>query len=124
MVANFCMCFPWAILNTYTTEVYPTTVRATGVGICNTFTRIAGTLTPLIGEILLDIAIPLPYLTFGVSLIVAALCCYYLPIETLGMELSETLSDMKSTGIVYDGNYFDALSARVDPETDEEPNVE
>ncbi|KAL0485074.1 solute carrier family 22 member [Acrasis kona] len=93
-----------AVTNTYTTEVYPTTVRITGMGMCNAFTRIAGTITPLVGEISLNISLMLTYFTFGLTLIIAAVCCYYLPIETLGMELTENVDDMKPKELVTDSD--------------------
>eukprot|EP01080_Neovahlkampfia_damariscottae_P008474 gene8474-296_t len=83
---------PWGIIYTYTPEVYPTTLRTTGVGLCAFFTRLAGTITPLIGTTLLHYGFIYPFITFGFALLVAGACSALLPIETLGRELQDEVT--------------------------------
>ncbi|KAL9651472.1 hypothetical protein ABK040_001419 [Willaertia magna] len=93
MSSNFLASFPWATLYIYTPEIYPTSIRATGMGICSAFARVAGTLTPLIGTIMLEKAGNfVPFLTFGIAFALAGLFCFLLPRETL----NQTLVDIPS----------------------------
>ncbi|NXD39904.1 S22AD protein, partial [Copsychus sechellarum] len=71
----------------YAAELFPTTVRQTGVGLCSTMARVAGILAPLI--------IPLdqyhraiPMAIFGSIPVLVALSCILLP-ETRGVELPD-----------------------------------
>ncbi|NXR26530.1 S22AD protein, partial [Cinclus mexicanus] len=71
----------------YAAELFPTTVRQTGVGLCSTMARVAGILAPLI--------IPLdryhraiPMAIFGSIPVVVALLCILLP-ETRGLDLAD-----------------------------------
>ncbi|XP_062361274.1 solute carrier family 22 member 13-like [Cinclus cinclus] len=71
----------------YAAELFPTTVRQTGVGLCSTMARVAGILAPLI--------IPLdryhratPMAIFGSIPVVVALFCILLP-ETRGLDLAD-----------------------------------
>jgi putative MFS transporter len=93
---NFVSCFPWAVLYTYTPEVFPTVVRATGMGTCSAFTRLAGTITPLVGEVLLRENRIYPFVSFGIALLISAICSALLPIETLGRVLQDGVDDSGS----------------------------
>ena len=93
MLSNFFLQIPWSVIYTYTPEVYPTAIRATGMGSCSAFTRIGGTITPIAGTTMLAKAFYVPFLTFGLALIVAGICAIFLPYETLGSKLKDTLSD-------------------------------
>jgi putative MFS transporter len=95
-IVNFVSCFPWAVLYTYTPEVFPTVVRATGMGVCSAFTRLAGTITPLVGEVLLRENRVYPFLTFGIALCISGICSAFLPIETLGRVLQDGVDDKDS----------------------------
>lgn len=78
---------------TYTSEVYPTSCRATGMGLCSTLTRLGGTVTPLIGEALLSQAYFIPFLTYGVALGLCGVLALFLPYETLGRELTDFVGE-------------------------------
>jgi putative MFS transporter len=93
---NFVSCFPWAVMYTYTPEVFPTVIRATGMGVCSAFTRLAGTITPIVGEVLLRENRVYPFLTFGIALCISGICAALLPIETLGRVLEDGVQDSES----------------------------
>ena len=69
----------------YTSEAYPTDVRSLGLGFANVFTRIAGCLTPLCGQLLLEYTSGLT--TFGayaIASLIAAICATMLPNDVPG----------------------------------------
>ncbi|EDO39287.1 predicted protein, partial [Nematostella vectensis] len=75
------------VLICYTSEVYPTAFRATGLGLMNGIGRIGGVIAPLISQVLADSSMNA---AIGVLLLFTALCtvtCYFLPIETRQREL-------------------------------------
>ncbi|KAL0483885.1 hypothetical protein AKO1_014784 [Acrasis kona] len=88
-IINLISTIPWAVIYTYTPEVYPTVIRATGVGLCSAFARLAGTVTPLIGTMMYDADRIYPFVSFGVVLVIAGFCAALLPIETLGRVLQD-----------------------------------
>lgn len=96
MIAQFFMVFPWSTVYLYTSEVYPTGCRATGMGICAVFTRIGGTITPVIGQVLYTRAFYLPFIVFGSALATSGMASLFLPIETLGKELNEKVEDVNA----------------------------
>src|SRR5690606_775623 len=68
-------------------------LRATGLGSCSTWTRIAGTITPVLGVVLLKTGYVYPFLCYGISLIVAGVAAAFLPIETLGRDLQDEIDE-------------------------------
>ncbi len=79
---------PVAGLTTFTTEVFPTDIRASGSGIANSCARIAGFLVPLAAGALLEVSTTAVLLLSAVTGIVAAVCHIANPIETRGRALS------------------------------------
>lgn len=77
------------LLYLYTAESFPTVFRATAVGACTAVTRVAGAITPVIGEAMLTQSYVLPFVIYGVVLAVAGLLAPFLPIETLGKNLKD-----------------------------------
>ena len=74
----------------YTPEVYPTFLRATGVGFASLFFRIGGMVTPFIAQAVIYNNI---YATMGVYVFIAVLLVtssLYLPVETLNRGLTDT----------------------------------
>jgi MFS transporter, putative metabolite:H+ symporter len=57
----------FTVLYIYTSEAYPTYMRATGLGMCNFFSRIGGFTTPFINGFLVRISNYLPFLGFGLT---------------------------------------------------------
>ncbi|EFC44037.1 predicted protein, partial [Naegleria gruberi] len=89
MLANFMSSFPWALLYTYTPEFYPTSIRTTGMGACSVFTRLAGAITPMFGTLVLESGYFIPFLTYGIALIIAGICSFLLRKETLNSTLQD-----------------------------------
>jgi MFS family permease len=98
-VVNFISQIPWAVLYTYTPEVYPTTCRTTGAGVCSTFNRIGGTITPLIGQVMLSAGHFIPFLTYGLVLGLSAFCSLLLPYETCGKVLTDHVGERKTVPV-------------------------
>jgi MFS family permease len=73
----------------YTTESYPTSFRASGMGGTSVWYRIGATITPLVGSWLLSTGYVLPYVTFGTALTLAGILAIFLPFETLGRQAED-----------------------------------
>lgn len=71
------------VLYTYTTEAYPTYMRATALGTCNFFSRIGGFSTPFICEFLIKIHFIFPFVIFWVTTVLGFILTLFLE-ETLG----------------------------------------
>ena len=71
----------------YTSELYPTKIRATGVGIASSVCRIAPMLAPWVVIYLTYINVFLPYLIFGIIGGAAAFFIFFIKQETYGKEL-------------------------------------
>ena len=69
-------------------QVYPTQLRATGLGIANSFARIGGVLCPLVAVELVKSC----QLSLAISLLAIAVVC--LPFETKGRLLTDTVEEM------------------------------
>ena len=73
----------------YTPEVYPTEVRALGLGVCNMAARVGGILTPIVGQVLFYAN---SYISIGLyagSCVVFSILSMLLPIETKGRPLQD-----------------------------------
>ncbi|KRT78487.1 membrane transporter, partial [Oryctes borbonicus] len=75
----------------YTPEVYPTSLRAVGVGSCSAMARLGAMITPYVAQVLLKSSVSFATIIYGVFAILAAIACLILPIETRGQELRENL---------------------------------
>jgi len=93
MLSNFFSSFPWAVVYTYTPEFYPTSFRASGMGTCSAFTRLAGIVSPLVGEVLLKQSYFIPFLTFGIAFFLGGVASIFLPRETLGATLEDVAGE-------------------------------
>ena len=64
----------------YTSDAYPTDVRSLGLGFANVFTRLAGCLTPLCGQLLLEYTSGLTtFVVYALCSGIAAICSWWLP---------------------------------------------
>ncbi|PRX43384.1 putative MFS transporter [Prauserella shujinwangii] len=86
----------WAALYAYTPEVYPTQLRAGGMGIASGFARIGGTVAPLLGGVLLSISLVAALSVFAVAFAGAALVALVFAGETRGRPLSDTLTQLSA----------------------------
>ncbi|GJU16427.1 organic cation/carnitine transporter 7-like protein [Tanacetum coccineum] len=76
----------------YAPEVYPTNLRATGVGIATAIGRIGGMVCPLVAVGMgSNCHQTLPVVLFEVIILLSGLTVMLLPFETSGKELSDTL---------------------------------
>lgn len=75
----------------YTPEVYPTSLRAVGVGSCSAMARFGAMITPYVAQVLLKSSITFATSIYTVSALLAAVACILLPIETRGKELTENV---------------------------------
>jgi len=86
----------FTIVTPYTTELYPTTVRATGLGMASAFSRIGGAVMPWMTQKLFGIGPKIPFLGFGACCILGALFCAMIPYDTTKRELDFNYSTVKS----------------------------
>ena len=75
------------IVSPYTTELYPTTIRATGLGMASAFSRIGGASATWFSQELLRMDVKMPFLGFSCLCLLGAFCCWMINQETTNQEL-------------------------------------
>uniref|UniRef100_A0A6A7FXZ3 Synaptic vesicle 2-related protein isoform X3 n=1 Tax=Hirondellea gigas TaxID=1518452 RepID=A0A6A7FXZ3_9CRUS len=80
-------CF--GIVYLYTTEVYPTLIRATGLGTTLVWSRLGGALATFTAHTIRSSVVMILFATLAFS---SAFCCHLLEIETRGMDLKDELT--------------------------------
>ena len=83
----------WGALYAYTPEVYPTTLRATGMGAASGWTRIAGAIAPILGAALMGVSLAIPLTVYAVSFVLGGVAAFLLPMETSQAPLKDTLQE-------------------------------
>ncbi|XP_020633128.3 solute carrier family 22 member 6-A [Pogona vitticeps] len=78
----------------FTTELYPTPVRQTGLGFGSTMARVGGIVAPL-AKMMEDYYTPLPPIVYGSAPIISGLIACFLP-ETLNVPLPDTIEDVEN----------------------------
>lgn len=91
MLMSFFTLGAWGVLYAYTPEIYPTEVRATGMGWASGMTRIAGAIAPSLGGALLSSSLVAALTLYAVSFVVGGLTVLFLGQETKGRPLLETV---------------------------------
>lgn len=76
--------------------MYPTFLRAVGVGSCSAMARLGAMVTPYVAQVLLKSSIGLATSVYACAAILAAIGCLALPIETTGKEMGENLNKKSS----------------------------
>jgi len=71
----------------YACEAYPTKIRSMGVGLGNSFTRLAAILTPFMSQFLFDIHVMLPFIFYAFGGILGVIFCIALPYEASSLKL-------------------------------------
>jgi MFS family permease len=87
IVARFSIAASFSTTYLFTPEVYPTYIRATGLGFANAFSRIAGMGTPYVASYFGGDQIWVPLVIYGISCLVASVASMMLPLETSRQEL-------------------------------------
>lgn len=88
LAAGICLSFfnlgAWGAMYAYTPELYPTEVRATGVGMAASFGRIGGVIGPYLVGLLIDrnVAIGAIFMIFFAAIVVGALTVLFFGRET------------------------------------------
>ena len=79
----------------YTSELYPTPMRSTGVGISVAFARLGGVWAPQINVLSSTLgSIYIPFVIFSIAGLLSSILCIFLP-ETLNKPLPENLAEAK-----------------------------
>ncbi|KAA8541508.1 hypothetical protein F0562_022660 [Nyssa sinensis] len=94
--ARICITATFTIVYIYAPEIYPTSVRTTGVGVASSVGRIGGMICPLVAVGLVHgchqtAAIVL----FEIVIFLSGICVVLFPFETKGRELSDSVSSSK-----------------------------
>ncbi|CAH2325238.1 solute carrier family 22 member 6-A-like [Pelobates cultripes] len=87
----FASAFSCAFL--YTTELYPTVIRQSGLGLGSTMARLGGIVAPLV-KMLGDFYPFLPLVIYGGAPIISGLMVYFLP-ETVNKPLPDTIEEIE-----------------------------
>merc|ERR1711991_1134725 len=88
----------YVAIYTYTTEVYPTNVRTTGIGACSMIKQVSVFFVPLIGSVLMETSKEASIFFFALVGAIGAFITTLLPIETLGMSLDDNLMTPRHKG--------------------------
>ncbi|XP_059641971.1 organic cation/carnitine transporter 7 [Cornus florida] len=91
--ARICITATFTVVYIYAPEIYPTSVRTTGVGVASSVGRIGGMICPLVAVGLVHgchqaAAIVL----FEIVVFVSGICVLLFPLETKGRDLTDTVS--------------------------------
>ena len=78
----------------YTPEVYPTNIRAVGLGSCSGLARVGAIITPFVAQVMLEYSEPLAVSIYAVVSLAAAVASLMLPIETKGRSMRESLGNL------------------------------
>ncbi|KAM9220760.1 organic anion transporter 3 isoform 2-T2 [Dugong dugon] len=89
-----CLSSSFSCLFLYTSELYPTVIRQTGLGVSNLWTRVGSMLAPLM-KILAEVQPFIPNVIYGVMALLGGSAALFLP-ETLNRHLPETIEDMEN----------------------------
>ncbi|KAM7477314.1 hypothetical protein LguiA_025527 [Lonicera macranthoides] len=83
----------FTVAGIYAPEIYPTSVRTTGVGVASAVGRIGGMLSPLVAvSLVTGCHQAAAIILFVVVMILSGLSVIFLPFETKGRELADTIS--------------------------------
>lgn len=92
MLLSFALLGAWGALYTITPELYPTEVRATGMGWASAMARVAGIIAPTLGGALLAYSLPLALSVYAMAFVVGAVAALLIREEPRGRRLDDTLA--------------------------------
>lgn len=90
LAMSFALLGTWGGLYAYTPELYPTGLRATGMGVAGAMARVGGLLAPSAIALVIGASFELAIGLFAVLLLAAALAVSRIEVETRGKPLSQT----------------------------------
>ena len=93
MLLSFALLGAWGGLDAFTPELYPTEVRATGMGWASAMARAAGILAPTIGGLLLGVSLPLALGVYAAFFVVAGVAALLIRTETAGRVLMDVVGE-------------------------------
>jgi hypothetical protein len=89
--ARLCACTAFNCVFTYTAELYPTSLRSTGVGTASAMSRLAGFVTTFVAA---DLSVLTSGIIYSLASYLAVVMLILIPYETLGRPMFNTLDDM------------------------------
>ena len=89
LAMSFALLGTWGGLYAYTPELYPTPLRATGMGVAGAMARVGGLLAPSAIALLIGASFELAIGLFAALLLLAALAVGRIDIETQGRPLGQ-----------------------------------
>ncbi|XP_062157336.1 organic cation/carnitine transporter 7-like [Alnus glutinosa] len=96
--ARICITATFTIVYIYAPEMYPTSVRTTGVGVASSMGRIGGMICPLVAVGLVQGCHETASIVlFEIVIFLSGICVVLFPFETKGRELSDSVSSAKHT---------------------------
>jgi hypothetical protein len=79
----------------YTTETYPTALRSTGVGLSACIARLVAMIVPQLSATQYSVWLPLPYIVYSISALLAAFAASQLPPMHKPCKLPETIHEVE-----------------------------
>ena len=89
LAMSFALLGTWGGLYAYTPELYPTALRATGMGVAGAMARVGGLLAPSAIALIIGASFELAIGLFAALLLLAALAVSRIDLETKGRPLGE-----------------------------------
>ncbi|GJJ74918.1 hypothetical protein EMPS_07276 [Entomortierella parvispora] len=74
----------YAVIYSYTPEVFPSEIRGTACGVAAAMSRLAGIVSPLIVGAMLTVNTSFPLYASALTFLISGICMVFLPIETRG----------------------------------------
>uniref|UniRef100_A0A8C0FYM9 Solute carrier family 22 member 8 n=1 Tax=Chelonoidis abingdonii TaxID=106734 RepID=A0A8C0FYM9_CHEAB len=107
VIGKGCLSAAFNCVFLFTTELYPTPIRQTGLGFGSTMARVGGIVAPL-AKMLDDYFIFLPPVVYGAAPIISGIVATLLP-ETLNQLLPDTVEEVESRLVWWGGRGGNAL---------------
>ncbi len=93
LLLSFSLLGAWGALYAYTPELYPTEVRATGMGLMGAVARFGGIVAAQLGGLLLTLSFPLALGVYAASLGAAGVAALFMRQDSRGQSLSDRVQD-------------------------------
>ncbi|XP_063002346.1 solute carrier family 22 member 6-A-like [Elgaria multicarinata webbii] len=94
VIGKGCLAAAFNCVFLFTTELYPTPLRQTGLGFGSTMARVGGIVAPL-AKMMEDYSSFLPPIVYGAAPILSGIAACFLP-ETLNIPLPDTIDDVEN----------------------------